>query len=149
MKKELTGLVKDLKLASNIKGMALVTKDWSEIFFYSNIDGEWHKSLDMVEEGLIDSVKLDNFTTDVEKIIRSSSQYKMDKLNIIKFDNKGNVFIEYDKYDISVYSVKKKWRKALQFYRFEKGYICITDYSNNTVLYSSRFRFHRLSLFYN
>lgn len=113
MKKELLDLVKelDLKIASDIKGLALVNKDWSEIFFFAKIEKEWHKSLNMVEENLIDSIKLDGFTSDVEKLIRSSSQYNIDKLNIIKFDNKGNVDVEYADNDVSTYSLKKRWKK--------------------------------------
>ena len=60
MEKEIITQIENLEKEgiSNIDMLALITKTTSEIVFYGEIQGKIYKSNNMVEENLIDSLKI-------------------------------------------------------------------------------------------
>lgn len=93
--------------------LALITDSSSDVVFYCNINGKQLQSNNLVEEGLMDSIKMDNFYKEVTSIIRKNENFKTDKMNIIKVNQKNEITFSYADKNCRVYSIKKEWKNSL------------------------------------
>lgn len=93
--------------------LALVSKTSSEVVFYCDVNGKSIQSNNLIEEGLIDSVKLDTFYSSVTTIIRNDSKFKADKMNIVKINKNNDISFTYDETNCRIYGIKKEWKNNL------------------------------------
>lgn len=115
MKKEIIAQIENLEKEgiSNIDILALVTETSSEVVFYGEIQGRIYQSNNMIEENLIDSLKIENFYENIAKIIRNNEKFNNEKMNIIKI-NKEKIFeLEIKEKDCKVYKIKKEWKNQI------------------------------------
>ena len=115
MEKEIITQIENLEKEgiSNIDMLALITKTTSEIIFYGEIQGKIYQSNNMVEENLIDSLKIEKFYENIAKIIRSDKEFREEKMNIIKVNREKVFSIEIEDKDCKVYRIKKEWRNGI------------------------------------
>ena len=97
---------------SNIKGIAIITDTSSEIIFYGNINGERMQSNQMSEENYVSFELIDTFYDNFTNKIRTLSNFKNDKTNIITFNDEGIETYKYEKLDCHNYLIKKEWEKT-------------------------------------
>ena len=93
--------------------LALISKTSSEVVFYCDVNGKTIQSNNLIEEGLIDSVKLDSFYSTVTTIIRNDSKFNASKMNIVKINRNNEISITYDETNCRVYGIKKEWKNSL------------------------------------
>lgn len=93
--------------------LALVSKTSSEVVFYCDVSGKSIQSNNLIEEGLIDSVKLDTFYSSVTTIIRNDSKFKTDKMNIVKINKNNDISFTYVEPNCRIYGIKKEWKNSL------------------------------------
>lgn len=115
MKKEIITQIENLEKEgiTDIDMLALITKTTSEIIFYGEIQGKIYQSNNMVEENLIDSLKIEKFYENIAKIIRSDKEFREEKMNIIKVNREKVFSIEIEDKDCKVYRIKKEWRNGI------------------------------------
>lgn len=99
---------------SYIKGIAFISSESSEIEFYGIINGQMIQSNDMFEEDLVDSTIIDNFYDDLSETIRSSIKYNSDKLNIVIFDDNGEVSFNYEQPNCRTHFIRENWKKSIE-----------------------------------
>ena len=81
--------------------------------FVINLQGKIYQSNNMVEENLIDSLKIEKFYENIAKIIRSDKEFREEKMNIIKVNREKAFSIEIEDKDCKVYRIKKEWRNGI------------------------------------
>ncbi len=96
---------------SEIKGMALVSKNSYEVFFYGKIQGELYHVSNMVENDLIPTEVVEAFNLSVVEAVRSDDGFAADKMNIMTFDGKGNCELRQESLDCRTYKIKKAWKE--------------------------------------
>ena len=102
--------VEGLGLGS-INLLALITKNSSDVVFYANINGKLQQSNTIVESGAFDPARMRDFYLRVADIIRASSSFKPEKMNVVTIS--GSQFnISYMDLDCSVFSLKKTWKES-------------------------------------
>ena len=97
---------------TNVKLLALVTPTYDETVFYATVDGQEYQSNALAETGKIDMRKLDEFYRTVASIVRSSNEFKSDKLNIVKVQN-ATLQLAYEEKNSKIYAIKKAWKESL------------------------------------
>jgi hypothetical protein len=115
MEKEIITQIENLEKEgiSNIDMLALITKTTSEIIFYGEIQGKIYQSNNMVEENLIDSLKIEKFYENIAKIIRSDKEFREEKMNIVKVNREKEFSIEIEEKNCKVYKIKKEWKNEV------------------------------------
>ena len=115
MEKEIITQIENLEKEgiSNIDMLALITKTTSEIIFYGEIQGKIYQSNNMIEENLIDSLKIEKFYENIAKIIRSDKEFREEKMNIVKVNREKKFSIEIDEKNCKVYKIKKDWKNKI------------------------------------
>jgi hypothetical protein len=115
MEKEIITQIENLEKEgiSNINMLALITKTTSEIIFYGEIQGKIYQSNNMVEENLIDSLKIEKFYENIVKIIRSDKEFRKEKMNIVKVNREKEFSIEIEEKNCKVYKIKKEWKNEV------------------------------------
>lgn len=115
MKTQIIEEIKNLekKGIAKIDLLALVTDTSYEIVFYGDINGKKIQSNNMVEEDLIDSRIIDDFYEKINQIIANSEEFDKEKMNIVKVNNKYEIYFEKENRDIKVYKIKKEWRNTI------------------------------------
>ena len=93
--------------------LALVSQSSAEVVFYCKINDKVYQSNNLVEEGLYDGNKLDEFYQKVTTAIRQSEKFRNDMLNIVKIDNKNSVSFQYAPQNNSCFKIKKEWKNTL------------------------------------
>lgn len=96
-----------------IELLALISKTSSEVVFYCDINGKTVQSNNLIEEGLLDSVKLESFYSAVTTIIRSDSKFNANKMNIVKINKNNEISFTYDEINCRIYGIKKEWKNSL------------------------------------
>ncbi|ERK65996.1 hypothetical protein HMPREF1984_01937 [Leptotrichia sp. oral taxon 215 str. W9775] len=115
MKKEIITQIENLEKEgiTDIDMLALITKTTSEIIFYGKIQGKIYQSNNMVEENLIDSLKIEKFYENIVKIIRSDKEFREEKMNIVKVNREKEFSIEIEEKNCKVYKIKKEWKNEV------------------------------------
>ena len=115
MEKEIITQIENLEKEgiSNINMLALITKTTSEIIFYGEIQGKIYQSNNMVEENLIDSLKIEKFYENIVKIIRSDKEFRKEKMNIVKVNREKEFSIEIEEKNFKFYKIKKEWKNEV------------------------------------
>ena len=75
--------------------------------------GKNYQSNNMVEENLIDSLKIEKFYENIAKIIRSDKEFREEKMNIVKVNREKKFSIEIDEKNCKVYKIKKEWKNEV------------------------------------
>ena len=89
--------------------LALVTQSSAEVVFYCKINDKVYQSNNLVEEGLYDGDKMDEFYQKVTAAIRQSEKFRNDMLNIVNkvFDtdsfDRNDILQLIDKIEISAH----------------------------------------------
>lgn len=110
---ELVKAIKNLNLGG-IELLALVTDTSYEVVFYANVNGKVYQSNQLVEEDLIDPLKLDAFYGVVARIVGSSRQFKNGMMNIVKVNAKFDVSVLYAEEVCHEYAIKTEWERSLR-----------------------------------
>lgn len=93
---------------------ASITKTSYEVIFYSFINGEPKQCYTLAEEGKLDENMLAEVFDSMVNIIRSSKEFKEDKINIatIRFDKSQiKMDMEYYEKDARMFKIKKEWQQ--------------------------------------
>ncbi len=107
------GLKKLKEDMQDVKLLAIVTKTRSEVVFYSTVDGVMQQSNAMAEEDLIDPYELDLFYRDVTDLIRGSDKFQEERVNILKYDEKTGISMEYGDGSKTNHVIRKNWKKSI------------------------------------
>ena len=104
--------IKNLGLG-NLELLALVTSTSYDVVFYATINGKKYQSNALTEEGLFDILKIDKFYSNIATLIKNSSEFNEDSMNIVTVDASSDVKWEYAERNCRVYQIKKNWKSAL------------------------------------
>ena len=104
---------KNLNLG-NIDLLALVTSSSYEVVFYATVNGKKYQSNALTEDGLFDILKMDEFYSNVANIIRNSSHFKADSMNIVTVTSSATIKWEYAERSCRIYPIKKAWKNSLE-----------------------------------
>ena len=96
----------------NVNLLALITKNSSDVVFYTNIEGRMLQSNTLVESGAFDAAKMRDFYQRITDLIRESSDFNPEMMNVVKVSG-AQVSISYETLNCSVVSLKKAWRDLL------------------------------------
>lgn len=93
--------------------LAIVANNRSEVVFYGKVGDRLYQSNEMIEEGIINVLSIDKIYSEVVSIIKRSSHFRMDKINVIKYEEKTPVQVDYYENNVSYNTIRKKWKKAI------------------------------------
>lgn len=112
--KELIALITELEQnqISNVNLIALISDTSSEVVFYCDYNGNRVQSNALSEEYDFDANIIDSFYKKVTAIIRESSQFNKEKMNIVKVDD-NDVQFEFDEKVCRTYRIIKEWTKTV------------------------------------
>lgn len=109
----MSDLLQLTKEFEEVELLALITSSSAEVIFYCKINNKVYQSNNLVEEGLYDGNKMDEFYQKMTAAIRQSEKFRSDMLNIVKIDKTNNISFQYVPQDCSSFKIKREWKNTL------------------------------------